>query len=702
MNKRTGSGYSCQYERRQPGLIHFVSAHFGANQYKTRRHSLALKLTQFQLKSEMIKARIAFDLSFPTDSPLQNPPSPIGRPSLRFSQAEASPRRFRGIQIAFRAEKSLSSSPHKDDFSHAQVVVPTGDKSVSAATLVGVATLVSKILGLLREVIMASVFGVGPVATAFKYCTFDKSKYAWVLPGFSSSLLGGVNGPIHIIMSTTLSKLPEERGKKLFQHLTTIMFLVGGVVGAFVYIFPDFVVQIYAPGLWIMAEGQIIREIAIKQLKMMTPCIVLAGPVGLGFGYMSAQGNDVLPCISPALSSSLVIASVSDDIELFLFLAWACYPNYVYTGSSNTNKHLQCLVCALTSRLNGYFSGKFLLCFSNLAYDPQVYLPSWFLFLSLDAYLLVIAPLGALSSITVLPLVPKFSKPVKTSSWESLANDLERALLLCMVLLLPIFSVMRSLVEPIIHILFERCEFDSSASALVSSLFLACDYLNTDSLGTPFFIAKDLLVAVFYALGDGKRPFLVSAGAVALNAVLDWLSVSRFNLGAKGLALSTSFTAALSVLILFHLLKRKLSGLSSYAAMIYPTTLLLICCITSNITTSVAYNLMHVSVASTLLSRYNLMMELFTLLMAGAFGLIGFFVPAVLLHLHSDSEEMQAYLGWDIQVSDNLRGSELLSGPPTACAKLYVLKTLMEVTAEVALGFNPIVAVANSRALPGS
>ncbi|XP_042001462.1 probable lipid II flippase MurJ isoform X2 [Salvia splendens] len=580
----------------------------------------------------MIKARIAFGLSFPTDSPLQSPPSPspspIGRPSLRFSRAEASPHRFRRIQIAFRAEKSFSSSPHKDDFSHAQVVVPPGDKSVSAATLVGVATLVSKILGLLREVIMASVFGVGPVATAFKY--------AWVLPGFSSSLLGGVNGPIHIIMSTTLSKLPEERGKKLFQHLTTIMFLVGGAVGAFVYIFPDFVVQIYAPGLWVLAEGQIIREIAIKQLKMMTPCIVLAGPVGLGFGYMSAQGNDVLPCISPALSSSLVIAS--------------------------------CLVCALTSRLNGYSAGASLLSYAVsiglfLQWIIQVIVlrRRWSditpyalitIFKSVDvyqffslllpatvssglaqiasftdlffaslipgaaaglsyAYLLVIAPLGALSSIIVLPLVPKFSKLVKTSSWESLANDLERALLLCMVLLLPIFSVMRSLVEPIIHILFERCAFDSSASALVSTLFLA----------------------FFYALGDGKRPFLVSAGAVALNAVLDWLSVSRFNLGAKGLALSTSFTAALSVLILFHLLKGKLSGLSSYAAMIYPTTLLLICCITSNITTSVAYSLMHVSVASTLLSRYNLMMELFTLSMAGAFGLIGFFVPAVLLHL---------------------------------------------------------------------
>ncbi|EYU34745.1 hypothetical protein MIMGU_mgv1a0226552mg, partial [Erythranthe guttata] len=146
------------------------------------------------------------------------------------------------------------------------------------------------------------------------------------------------------------------------------------------------------------------------------------------------------------------------------------------------------------------------------------------------AYLMVMAPLGALSSIIVLPLVATFSKQVKTSSWDRLVDNLERALLLSMVLLLPIFSVMRVLAEPIIHVLFQRFAFDSSASALVSDLFLAY------SLGAPFFITKDLLVAAFYALGDGKGPFLVSAGAVALNALLDWLSVSRFNLGAKGLA----------------------------------------------------------------------------------------------------------------------------------------------------------------------
>nr|GMC91680.1 putative lipid II flippase MurJ isoform X3 [Ipomoea batatas]GMC93545.1 putative lipid II flippase MurJ isoform X3 [Ipomoea batatas]GMC97355.1 putative lipid II flippase MurJ isoform X3 [Ipomoea batatas] len=51
-------------------------------------------------------------------------------------------------------------------------------------------------------------------------------RYAWVLPGFAASVLGGVNGPIHITMTTTLSKLPEERQKKLFQHTSIILFLV--------------------------------------------------------------------------------------------------------------------------------------------------------------------------------------------------------------------------------------------------------------------------------------------------------------------------------------------------------------------------------------------------------------------------------------------------------------------------------------------
>lgn len=58
---------------------------------------------------------------------------------------------------------------------------------------------------------------------------------------------------------------------------------------------------------------------------------------------------------------------------------------------------------------------------------------------------------------------------------------------------------------------------------------------ETDSIGSPFYIIRELLVTVFYALGDGKQPFLISMAAILMNAFLDWLFVSRFRLGAVGL-----------------------------------------------------------------------------------------------------------------------------------------------------------------------
>ncbi|XP_073013695.1 uncharacterized protein [Typha latifolia] len=57
------------------------------------------------------------------------------------------------------------------------------DRLLRRAIFVGAATVASKILGLVREIVLAAVIGVGPVATAFNY--------AAVLPRFSTSFLGG-------------------------------------------------------------------------------------------------------------------------------------------------------------------------------------------------------------------------------------------------------------------------------------------------------------------------------------------------------------------------------------------------------------------------------------------------------------------------------------------------------------------------------
>ena len=69
---------------------------------------------------------------------------------------------------------------------------------VSIAGIVAVATLISKIFGLVREQAIAAAFGVGPVVNAYAY--------AYVIPGFLLILLGGINGPFHSALVSVLAK----------------------------------------------------------------------------------------------------------------------------------------------------------------------------------------------------------------------------------------------------------------------------------------------------------------------------------------------------------------------------------------------------------------------------------------------------------------------------------------------------------------
>nr|XP_009626240.1 probable lipid II flippase MurJ isoform X2 [Nicotiana tomentosiformis] len=577
-------------------------------------------------------------------SQLQSP-SPISKSSLQlvhprkivsisllFATTHRSPNGFRRIRIISGRQISSHSSAASSsnnyafdcDSTHNDFVLPPGKLQFRNVTWIGIATITSKVLGLVREIVIASVFGIGLVATAFRYAS--------VLPGFAASVLGGVNGPIHITMTATLSKLPQDRQEKLFKHANTVMILVGGLVAALVFIFSKSIIHVYAPGLWTSTEGQITGRIAIQQLKIMSSCIVFAGPVGLGFGYLSAKGENVFPAISPAFSSLLLIASC-------LFYSFSRKSDALSSGGvllscgASLGVVVQWIIQVALLRgawhevisaswIDGFRSRDLCELFSVLV--PAIFNSGLAQIASFTdicfashfpgaaaglsyAFLLVMAPLGLLSSIVILPILPMLSRLIK-------------------VILLPFLSVMSSLANPTIRVLFERYAFDSSASALVSSLYLFY------SLGSPFLILRELLVAVFYAFGDGLRPFLVSIGAIALNALLDWFFVYRLNSGVQGLALATSLTAALSLVTLFHLLQRKVGGLFHLPELIGPGLLLCFCCVISSSVTSISYEMISKFLLSEYITRLPRIQELYCIVSAAALGIIGFFAPLLLYY----------------------------------------------------------------------
>lgn len=273
------------------------------------------------------------------------------------------------------------------------------------------------------------------------------------------------------------------------------------------YIYADEIIFLTAPGLQVLAEGHLIREMAINQLKLMTPCILVAGSVAVGFGCLTAEGENIYLALSPSITSIAVIAScvvyilvkglssssmnspllgvfVSSGASVGSLLQWIiqviihenseCETKFISWKDFFMDKDIHKLFALmLPATLN---SGLVQIASLTDLYFSS-FIPGAAAGLSY-AHLLTMAPLGILYSTLILPLVPAFSRLTKPSSLSSLKENLRKAILLCMVIILPITCTIYVLAGPVINLLFQRFVFDSSASSFVSSILLCCMYHN--------------------------------------------------------------------------------------------------------------------------------------------------------------------------------------------------------------------------------
>ncbi|MFN6514672.1 MAG: murein biosynthesis integral membrane protein MurJ [Nostoc sp. CreGUA01] len=436
------------------------------------------------------------------------------------------------------------------------------------AGIVAIATLISKIFGLIRQQAIAAAFGVGAAATAYSY--------AYIIPGFLLILLGGVNGPLHSAIVSVLAKRKQQEAAPLVEAVTT---LVGGlllVVTVAQIFLADEIVDLVGHGL-----DPTTRAIAIQQIRIMAPMALFSGLIGIGFGTLNAANQYWLLSISPLLSSITVVIGIA-------FMAMQLgkditKPEYAFIGGmvlawgTLAGAILQWLVQLVvqwrlglgTLRLRFDFkspavqevikimtpatisSGMMPINFATVLYfaSPIPGAAAGFNY----ANLLVQTPLGIISNIILLPLLPIFAKLAAPEHWDDLKLRIRQGLLLSAVTMLPLGALMVSLSVPIVQVVYERGAFKGDATRLVSQLLIVY------GIGMFVYLGRDVLVRVFYALGDGQTPFRISTFNIFLNAALDWILVGPF--GAPGLVLATVGVNCSSLLMLLWLLDRKINGL---------------------------------------------------------------------------------------------------------------------------------------------
>ena len=421
---------------------------------------------------------------------------------------------------------------------------------LNIATIVAIATLLSKIFGLLRQVAIAAAFGNGTAYGAYNF--------AYVIPGFLLILLGGINGPFHSAIVSVLAKRDRKEVAAIIDSITTIVTGILLLVSIALVIFAEPLLHLVAPGLFVpeadlLAKGisfetiqnlKITKDIAIQQFQIMAPMAVLAGLVGIGFGALNAADAYWLPSVSPIFSSLTVLIGIGGlfwtmGSKILLpenamlggaVLAWATLAGAVLQWLVQLPVQIKAGMGGFKLRFDfqrpevkevmkimipATFSSGMLQInvWTDLFFAS--FLPNAAAAVSSMGYagLLVQTPLGILSNVILVPLFPVLSKLTDPENWGELKSRIRQGLMLTALTMLPLSGLMVALAMPISQVVYERYAFDTEASQLTAIVLMAY------SVGMFVYLGRDVLVRVFYAQIEG---FLSSpAGEAASAAVMD-------------------------------------------------------------------------------------------------------------------------------------------------------------------------------------
>lgn len=527
---------------------------------------------------------------------------------------------------------------------------------VSIAGIVAVATLISKVFGLVRQQAIAAAFGSGPAFGAYNF--------AYVIPGFLLILLGGINGPFHSAIVSVLAKKKQEEVAPIVETITTLVVGILLLVTIGLVIFAEPMMRLVAPGLFISAtqaqaagispaEFQLLeqtRDIAIQQFKIMAPMAVLAGLIGIGFGTLNAADQYWLPSISPLFSSAVMLVglgwlafSLGENIKL---PEYAVLGGAVLAWTTLAGAVLQWLVQLPVQWRSGLGGLRFRFNF----HQPEVkevikimgpatfssgmmqinvwtdlffasFIPNAAAAVAAMSYagLLIQTPLGILSNVILVPLMPLFAKLAAPENWPELKGRIRQGLLMTAVTMLPLSAFMIALSLPIVRVVYERYAFK------VEDSYLTCSVLIAYAVGMFVYLGRDVLVRVFYGLGDADTPFRISIVNIFVNAVLDYFLVKP--LGAPGLILATVGVNLTSMVAMLVILNRRLNGLPLREWSIPIAGLAGGSAIAGVACWGALWGMQQV------LGSEGLLIQLVQLLIAGGVGLIVFALFATQLHL---------------------------------------------------------------------
>ncbi|MCP4003290.1 MAG: murein biosynthesis integral membrane protein MurJ [bacterium] len=186
------------------------------------------------------------------------------------------------------------------------VSTATGEEVARSAGVVGAATLASRVLGLVRDVVLASLFAVASTDAFF---------VAFMIPNLFRRLVGEGSLTISFVPVFTGSlREGREEARRVFNATWTLAAIAGLVIAVLGVLFSDQLISLFAPG-FALEPGK--HDLAVQLLQLCFPYIAMLTLVAIAMGALNALGHFFTPAISPVLLNVCLVAGAALGVAWF-------------------------------------------------------------------------------------------------------------------------------------------------------------------------------------------------------------------------------------------------------------------------------------------------------------------------------------------------------------------------------------------------
>ena len=428
--------------------------------------------------------------------------------------------------------------------------------------------MTSRILGVVREQVLAALFGAGNAMDAYNV--------AFRIPNLVRDLFA--EGAMSAAFVPTFTRKLTDDGKheawRLGRYVINALVVITGVLVVLGIVFAEPLVDAFA-GEYRAVPGKL--ELTVLLTRIMLPFLTLVAIAAAVMGMLNSLHKFFIPALSPAMFNVATIVCAFALVPLMpsvglppiaaiaigtviggiaqLALQWPLLRREGFSWAPALHWHDEGLRRVLVLMGPGTIgvAATQVNVFVNtvLATGEGTGAVSWLNY----AFRLMYLPIGLFGVSIATATLPAVSRHAAQKDTAAVRTTIADGMSLMLMLNVPATIGLVVLATPIVRVIFERGAF-TAADTLATGA--ALQFYAVGLLG---YSVVRIVSPTFYALGRNRVPVIVSVATVLFNAALNYSMVRIFGFGYTGLALGTSVAALFNAVLLLTLLRRELAGL---------------------------------------------------------------------------------------------------------------------------------------------